>query len=618
MSFEEDEKIKFNDKQNYIVFPEIDRIPSNKIFDAYSKLYEAYNKLYKEKEIAVNSLKNEILNNDQQRNYIEILKQTIESSLIQSGLKEKILDENNNNKEEENRENNNENFINNVIKITSLNNNLEQLKGVNTSLEIEKVKLKNEILKINEENGKFKEKILNSLESGIKDLEEAKIKIKNLETEKDNLIKELDESNEYNEKLMETLKKFEQDNDETSEGIKMLKINFENQIKNNVDKYTKIKEDNEKLKTLNNELIKNSEAYKENKKILNEQNDKIKSENIDLKTELNKIKVDFSNSLQSNAKLNNDYQNLLKLNNELQKQIRLNGEEKQQILNEQNRLNQILVQRNSELYVLQDQFNEVQTKLNSLNNNQSTNTTFTIDNNTNSNSISSPQKNILNNNNNTFNNDFKMCIYNCLNVCHEFLNNYRELSQQNKYFDFNNKLIIKLVNIINKISVKFEECYQNLNCNTNSRINYQNEIERLYNEIKSYKSDNKKLYERNKQLIDENAKLFYINKENKFYFKFISRIIKHHISNYDIKNILHQIILVNDKAIGLEIDKNRIETKLETLMKDSSSNINEINKSKKFIKDIENEINDKFIQLKLLDNQLKEFEQIITNNDIKY
>ena len=31
MSFEEDEKIKFNDKQNYIVFPEIDRIPSNKI-----------------------------------------------------------------------------------------------------------------------------------------------------------------------------------------------------------------------------------------------------------------------------------------------------------------------------------------------------------------------------------------------------------------------------------------------------------------------------------------------------------------------------------------------------------------------------------------------------------
>ena len=53
-------------------------------------------------------------------------------------------------------------------------------------------------------------------------------------------------------------------------------------------------------------------------------------------------------------------------------------------------------------------------------------------------------------------------------------------------------------------------------------------------------------------------------------------------------------------------------------MKDTNSNINEINKSKNFIKDIENEINDKFVQLKLLDNQLKEFERILTNNEIKY
>ena len=271
----------------------------------------------------------------------------------------------------------------------------------------------------------------------------------------------------------------------------------------------------------------------------------------------------------------------------------------------------------------------MQTKLNSLNNIQSTTTTFSNENN--NNTISSPQKNLNNknnnnincnnnlNNNNNFNNEFKISIYNCLDTCHEFLNNYKELSQENKYFDFNSKYIIKLVNTISKLSLKCEECYQNLNSNTNSRLNFQqNDIEGLYNEIKSYQSDNKKLYERNKQLMDENAKLFYINKENKFYFKFISRIIKHHISNYDIKNILHQIILVNDKAIGLEIDKNRVETKLESLMKDTNSNINEINKSKNFIKDIENEINDKFVQLKLLDNQLKEFERNLTNNEIKY
>ena len=132
----------------------------------------------------------------------------------------------------------------------------------------------------------------------------------------------------------------------------------------------------------------------------------------------------------------------------------------------------------------------------------------------------------------------------------------------------------------------------------------------MLKEIKSYKTDNKKLYEHNKELIEENAKNFYTNKENKFYIKFISRILKYHIKNIDIKNILNQILTINDKAICLEIDKNKIESKIDSLqIKNSTINQNDIIKSKSLIKDIDTQIQDKFIQLKSLDTQLKQFEK---------
>ena len=56
----------------------------------YTQLYNKCNALEKEKQNLLSQLNNEIITNDQQRNYIEILKQAIESSLSKSGLKPKL------------------------------------------------------------------------------------------------------------------------------------------------------------------------------------------------------------------------------------------------------------------------------------------------------------------------------------------------------------------------------------------------------------------------------------------------------------------------------------------------------------------------------------------------
>ena len=196
--------------QNFIIFPNVDRIPSEKIYEAYSKLYESYKKLYTDKEIALSSLKAEILNNDQQRNYIEILKQTIESSLVKTGLKPMI---------ENSATQSGKDFYNTVIEISSLHNEMEKIKSDNTALEVINAKLKNEVDYLNKSNTNFKEKIQDSLESGIKELEEAKGKIRILENEKENLLTQLNEANEYNERLKQAIQKFEEENTETSNKV---------------------------------------------------------------------------------------------------------------------------------------------------------------------------------------------------------------------------------------------------------------------------------------------------------------------------------------------------------------------------------------------------------------
>ena len=69
-------------------FPTADRIPFDKLKEIYTLLHFAYRDLAGEKEGLLESLRQETLNNEEQKNYIEILKQTIESSIVRHGLEQ--------------------------------------------------------------------------------------------------------------------------------------------------------------------------------------------------------------------------------------------------------------------------------------------------------------------------------------------------------------------------------------------------------------------------------------------------------------------------------------------------------------------------------------------------
>ena len=71
-------------------FPDVNDIDPEQIFSYYSQIKNQNKQLIQEKNKLLSQLKKEIVTNDEQRNYIEILKQTIESSLIKTGLKSKI------------------------------------------------------------------------------------------------------------------------------------------------------------------------------------------------------------------------------------------------------------------------------------------------------------------------------------------------------------------------------------------------------------------------------------------------------------------------------------------------------------------------------------------------
>ena len=548
--------------QNFIIFPNVDRIPSEKIYEAYSKLYESYKKLYTDKEIALSSLKAEILNNDQQRNYIEILKRTIESSLVKTGLKPMI---------ENSATQSGKDFYNTVIEISSLHNEMEKIKSDNTALEVINAKLKNEVDYLNKSNTNFKEKIQDSLESGIKELEEAKGKIRILENEKENLLTQLNEANEYNERLKQAIQKFEEENTETSNKVVKIQKNYEDKMKEQLDKITSLKEENSKLNQLKNELIKNNENLKESKKMLNEKIEQLQKENEKSTKEIKNIKEINEQLVQDKMTKEN---NLQQINKDLMIEVKKLKSDLMQTQEGNSKINKDFMKLQSDLQNSNKKIKDFEQLLKDKEEKEKT--------------ISNETSQYL-----------KISIYKCLNACNAFLT----FCKNNKNVQKDNSSLIQLIEQVNSISSKFDQCYQTI-----SSGKVFNDFENMIKEIKSYKTDNKKLYEQYKNLLEENSKNFYLNKENKFYIKLITRVLKYHIKNIDIKNILNQIVSINDNAICLEIDKNKIEAKIDSLP-NNQQNQNEILKSKSLVNDIDNQIKDKFNQLKALDAQLKQFEK---------
>ena len=612
------------EQKNSLIFPPPERIPVEKLFEGYSKLYEAFNKISNDKEVAIVSLQNEILINDQQRNYIEILKQTLESNLVKNGIKSQIDLYNKIQKKIKS-----EDCINNLdsmsdyyeelFNVVGLNQKIEDLYKQNNILELENNKLKSDINDINSKNEVFREQINNSLKSGIKELDQAKYKIKDLEQQKKELINENKNLQEYIDKI-----KIQLDN---YKGLGFENNNNEINLEEFMNKFIIVQDECQGLKNNLNQIQNNNELlYKKNQE-QKEEIDILRQENESLINEINNLKSEFNKSKQN------------------------------QFLSFSNNNNEESIPKNS--------LNSMSMKVNI--------PTFEGQNNFN---VNNTNEEI--NSNNIFN-ELKVNIHNCLINSNEFIqycfSKYKENESMEEEFQ-KNEIWNNLINSLSNLSKLFQMCYNLLNIMPNDQNNINNFItnkknknnshsslkktndntpqedimqnasfkmtesndgnnidikrnQELLFELEKYKEDNRLIYQNYKKLENENIELFFVNKENKFYYKLITRILQYHINNSDVKNIINKLVLLNGKAISLDIEKNKIKIKIDdiyNLISSSSSNENMLDENSRFFRNneivnseeleklkmvfsqMEKELNEKYFALKNLDKELKSFE----------
>ena len=220
---------------------------------------------------------------------------------------------------------------------------------------------------------------------------------------------------------------------------------------------------------------------------------------------------------------------------------------------------------------------------------------------------------------------FQNC-YNLLNKTPDDNNNYIT-SKKNK--NFNHSSLKKTSDKTPQEDIKENNSFKITESNDeNNNINIKRNQELLF-ELEKYKEDNLIIYQNYKKLENENIELFFVNKENKFYYKLITRILQYHINNLQVKNIINQLVLLNGKAISLDIEKNKIKIKLDdiyNLISSSSSNENnvetkshffqnndiinsdEVDKLRQIFSKMEKDLNEKYFELKNLDKELKSFE----------
>lgn len=246
--------INFNNNSNNISQPlSVDKIKNEKLREAYNNIYILYNNYIAEKNELLESLKIETLNNEEQKNYIEILRQTIESFInknsfanVLNQLKKDFYERTNLNS--------------NISKVINLPSHVEFLSEITKQkLDLEKcrkelilsqaliseLRKENEILNSNNlVMTSTKNKLVENLESEIKDLDQAKIKLKLFETENENLIKENELIRSSYDKLKNDLKL-----------ANVLAAKYENSLKESNNKQEELKLYIEKAQVLENKIL---------------------------------------------------------------------------------------------------------------------------------------------------------------------------------------------------------------------------------------------------------------------------------------------------------------------------------------------------------------------------
>lgn len=109
---------------------------------------------------------------------------------------------------------------------------------------------------------------------------------------------------------------------------------------------------------------------------------------------------------------------------------------------------------------------------------------------------------------------------------------------------------------LNKIQALTQErnALQNLLCKSENMGGIT--AEEIKTENVLYRSDNKKLYDKNKQLNFTNIRY---STENKFYSNILYRVMKYHINNINIKNIISEMLEINERIVTLELESIKLE-----------------------------------------------------------
>ena len=659
------------DQKNSLIFPPPDRIPCEKLYEGYTKLYEAFNKISNDKEVAVVSLQNEILMNDQQRNYIEILKQTLESNLLKNGMKSQLeiyskIQKEKNKEECLNDEDNIQEGYEEIFNTVGLNKKIEDLFRKNKILEIENNKLVIDIKELTERNNSFREQINNSLKNGIKELEQAKFKIKELESQNQQIMDENNLLKKYNEKLKLKFESFQQENVNINNYIQEFQKKNKEEIKEYINKNGSIQDEYQILKNNYEKLQENNELILRKNEELEEQINVYKQENESLINEINNMKEGFNYISQ-----NNNFQSFTNNNNnDLEPNNRNSFGSISMKCNATNLTGQRYLDNNN------SEFGPNNSNMAQITNNF---------NNTNDSNIQLSYNKIY---------ELKNNIYNCLTNCNDFINFCFSKFKESELIEEELKekeIWNNFINNINYLCQLFQNCYNALNDlsnnnntnaisakksknNTNNFVKYNsskaktavdtpplnmtlsntgadsfhntntnidkskpeinninlNDNQELLILLEKYKEDNRIIYKNYKKLENENVELFFVNKENKFYYKLISRMLQYHISNKDVKTIINKLVILNGKAIELDMEKNKIKLKIDDITCSISSssigqdelginskfdydnelyNSEEIDKLKKMFSTMEKELNDKYISLKNLDKELKTYEK---------
>ena len=275
-----------NDSEIDINFPDVNDISPEEIFSYYSQIQIQYKKLLSEKHKLVNQLKKEMVTNDEQRNYIEILKQTIESSLIKTGLKSKIE----------------------LIK-KKYYPNLPEEDFATVILDIGQMKEKNdELTKLKEEN----EKQILTMNAQLQNLEETKELFNNIKEEHEKL---KEEKLKLDEEFMKLTTDFQvKENELVIEKQRNNELEKHNQILlTDVQQIPKLQKENcylsQTVTDLNNKV--NKLSYDNNYlKDYQEQYENITRENLNIKQINHGLTQDNNFYLQQNDNLKNILQNL--------------------------------------------------------------------------------------------------------------------------------------------------------------------------------------------------------------------------------------------------------------------------------------------------------------------